>query len=232
MCSPLLKFPSHPLAPGAFGLTTEIPYWDLCNRNQGGTSLHSQGPHISIVPPSPILLSRTCPLASHSEFHSHFGRSLWLCARSGGGWSPLSALCIRSLVGPPPPPSPGGLLLCLPGFVKVNCSKRATCALKCCYLPLLPQPYSPALPLPALPYPLHFPCRTDHFMNYIVGLCFFVSVHAFPCERGVRLPRPCALSTEQLAQRSQSAVRPWSPDQRPQHLGTYWKCKHQASTQT
>ena len=169
-------------------------------------------------------------------------QSLWqvplaLCTQWWGVEPPFCSLhkvsCGSPPLGPPPPAlSPGRLLLCLPGFVKVNCSKRATCALKCCYLPLLPQPYSPALPLPALPYPLHFPCRTDHFMNYIVGLCFFVSVHAFPCERGVRLPRPCALSTEQLAQRSQSAVRPWSPDQRPQHLGTCWKCKHQASTQT
>ena len=24
---------------------------------------------------------------------------------------------------------------------------------------------------PFLPSPTHFPCRTDHFMNYIVGMC-------------------------------------------------------------
>ena len=96
LCSPLLKFPGHPLAPGVFGLTTEIPCWDLCSRNRGGTSLPPQRPHLSIAPPSPSLLSRIFPLAFHSEFHSHFCRSFWHCGRCGGGGDPflLSAYCL------------------------------------------------------------------------------------------------------------------------------------------
>ena len=96
LCLPLLKFPGHPLAPGVFGLTAEIPCWDLCNRNQGGTSLPPQRPHLSIAPPSPRLLSRIFPLASHSEFHSHFCRPFWLCAGCGGSGAPfrLSAYCL------------------------------------------------------------------------------------------------------------------------------------------